>query len=105
MLARWQTEPTLRELTAVLCHEPEILNGTGEILTSGIQEANSRYSTHHAVAAATELLTVSPDRFSAAQFTPLLDEGIPPVEAINLLTWCAFCGWLNRLKIALNKGD
>lgn len=105
LLARWQTEPALRELTAVLCQEPEILNGTGEILKSGIQEANSRYSTHHAVAAATELLTVSPDRFSAAQFTPLLDEGIPPVEAINLLTWCAFCGWLNRLKIALNKGD
>lgn len=105
LLARWQTEPALRELTAVLCHEPEILNSTGEILKSGIQEANSRYSTHHAVAAATELLLDSPDRFSAAQFTPLLDEGIPPVEAINLLTWCAFCGWLNRLKIALNKGD
>ena len=105
LLSRWQTKPALKELTPVLCHEPEILNCTGEILKSGIQETNSRYSTHQAVALATELLTRSPDRFSAAQFIPLLDEGIPAAQAINLLTWCAFSGWLNRLKIALSKGQ
>ncbi|HAG03470.1 MAG TPA: oxidoreductase, partial [Leclercia adecarboxylata] len=46
-----------------------------------------------------------PDQFSAAQFTPLTDEGLSPAQAINLLTWSAFCGWLNRLKIAIGRGE
>ncbi|MDI3362900.1 CMD domain-containing protein [Lelliottia sp. V89_10] len=104
-LSRWQTEPLLRDLTPVLCHESALLDLTGEILTSGIQQANLRYGTYTSVSGATELLARSPDRFSAAQFTPLIDEGIPAVEAINLLSWDAFYGWLSRLHIALNKGE
>lgn len=98
-LARWQAEPELQLLTPTLCHEPVLLDLIGEIMLSGIREPISSPS----LASATGLLSQSPDRFSAAQFTPLTDEGIPPAQAINLLTWSAFCGWLERLKIALGK--
>lgn len=104
-LSRWQAEPLLRELTPILCHEPALLDRVGELLQSGIQQAGQRYSAQASVLAATELLTRSPDRFSAAQFTPLIDDGIPAADAIHLLTWSAFSGWINRLKIALSKGQ
>ncbi|WP_368542014.1 CMD domain-containing protein [Enterobacter soli] len=100
-LARWQAEPEIQRLTPVLCHEPALLDLTGEILVSGIRASVSSPS----LAAAVALLTRSPDRFSAAQFTPLVDEGIPAARAINLLTWSAFCGWLDRLRVALGKGE
>jgi alkylhydroperoxidase family enzyme len=46
-------------------------------------------------------LTRAADRFSAAQFTPLVEQGLSPQQAVNLLAWSGLCGWLNRLKIAL----
>jgi uncharacterized protein YciW len=98
-LSRWQIQPALRELAPVLCHEPALLEHTGEILLSGLHAVSSR----PAVLTAIDLLSRSPDRFSAAQFTPLSEDGIGPAQAINLLAWSAFCGWLNRLKIALRK--
>lgn len=104
-LSRWQAEPLLSELTPILSHEPALLDRVGELLQSGIQQAGQRYATQASVVAATELLTRSPDRFSAAQFTPLIDDGIPAADAIHLLTWSAFSGWINRLKIALSRGQ
>ena len=104
-LERWQAEPLLQQLTPVLCHEPAILDYTGEILVSGLDAAQPAGASDEAVRRAVEQLARSPDRFSAAQFTPLTDEGLPPAQAINLLTWSAFCGWLNRLKIAIGRGE
>jgi len=100
-LARWQSEIILGELTPVLCHEPALLDRIGEVLKSGIKDLPAYYANSLTLPPAVDLLTRSPDRFSAAQLTPLVDEGIPAADAINLLTWSAFCGWLNRLKIAL----
>ncbi|KAG1716935.1 hypothetical protein ID866_158 [Astraeus odoratus] len=101
-LSRWQAEPTLEALTPVLCHEPTLLDLMGEILI------NSRETISlppPALSAAAELLTRSPDRFSAAQFTPLTEEGLTAVQAINLLSQCALEGWLNRLKVASGKAE
>ena len=104
-LARWQVEPLLQQLTPVLCHEPAILDCTGEILVSGIHVPHQQEITDNVLVRAVEQLARSPDQFSAAQFTPLTDEGLPADQAINLLTWSAFCGWLTRLKIAIGKGE
>ncbi len=52
---------------------------------------------------AAQLLTRAPDRFSAAQLTPLTEYGLSRAEVIDLLAWCGLCGWLNRLKIALGE--
>ncbi|WP_431624598.1 CMD domain-containing protein [Enterobacter chuandaensis] len=101
-LSRWQAEPALEGLTPVLCHEPTLLDLTGEILL------NSRVATPHAspaLAAAVDLLARSPDRFSAAQFTPLTEGGLTAVQAIALLTQSAFEGWINRLKVASGKAE
>ena len=101
-LSHWQAEPTLEALTPVLCHEPTLLDLMGEILI------NSRETISlppPALSAAAELLTRSPDRFSAAQFTPLTEEGLTAVQAINLLSQCALEGWLNRLKVASGKAE
>jgi hypothetical protein len=67
-LSRWQAEPELQALTPVLSHEPALLNLTGEIL---INHRQNTPQTHGVLTAAVALLTRSPDRFSAAQFTPL----------------------------------
>jgi len=104
-LARWQSEVCLGDLAPVLCHEPELLDCLGEILTSGIKDLPPQYANHPSLPSAVDLLARSPDRFSAAQLTPLIDDGLPAADAINLLTWSAFCGWLNRLKIALRAGE
>ncbi len=56
-----------------------------------------------AVIQAVQLLTRAADRFSAAQFTPLIEQGLSPQQAVNLLAWSGLCGWLNRLKIALGE--
>ncbi|MFW3296691.1 CMD domain-containing protein, partial [Enterobacter quasiroggenkampii] len=42
---------------------------------------------------------------SAAQFTPLTDQGLQGEYAITLLTQSAFDGWLNRLKVAFGKEE
>lgn len=52
---------------------------------------------------AIQLLTRAPDRFSAAQFTPLCESCMSVEQAIQLLAWSGLCGWLNRLKIALGE--
>lgn len=104
-LARWQSEVCLGDLAPVLCHEPELLDCLGEILTSGIKDLPPQYANHPSLPSAVDLLARSPDRFSAAQLTPLIDDGLPAADAINLLTWSAFCGWLDRLKIALRAGE
>ncbi|SFH73173.1 MULTISPECIES: CMD domain-containing protein [Enterobacter] len=101
-LSRWQAEPALEALTPVLCHEPSLLDLTGEILLNSRAEIPQ---TSPALSAAVELLTRSPDRFSAAQFTPLTDQGLQGEYAITLLTQSAFDGWLNRLKVAFGKEE
>lgn len=53
-----------------------------------------------AIAQAVQMLTCAPDRFSPAHFAQLKDNGINETSAVELLIWCALCGWLNRLKIA-----
>jgi uncharacterized protein YciW len=50
---------------------------------------------------AIQLMTRAPDRFSAAQFTPLTEQGLSREQAFALLAWSGVCGWLNRLKIGL----
>ncbi|WNN46906.1 CMD domain-containing protein [Siccibacter colletis] len=54
-----------------------------------------------ALVQAAQVLTRSPDRFSAAQFTPVLEAGFSRDDALRLLSLTALCGWLNRLKIGL----
>ncbi|WP_330981876.1 MULTISPECIES: CMD domain-containing protein [Enterobacterales] len=56
-----------------------------------------------AVIQAVQLLTKAPDRFSAAQFTPLLDNNLSPAQAFTLLALSGVNGWLNRLKIGLGE--
>ncbi len=99
-LARWHI---LGALAPVLCHEAQLLDLTGEILTSGIETNEPALCASPAFAAAADLLARSPDRFSAAQLTPLTEAGATQAQAINLLAWSAFSGWLARLKIALRK--
>ena len=53
-----------------------------------------------AIAQAVQMLTCAPDRFSPAHFAQLKDNRINETSAVELLIWCALCGWLNRLKIA-----
>lgn len=101
-LSRWQAEPALQALTPVLCHEPTLLDLTGEILNHC---RNEDRAASPALLAAVELLTRSPDRFSAAQFNPLTEEGLPAGRAIALLTRSALDGWLERLKVALGKAE
>ena len=79
-----------------------MLDLTGEILLNTREEIPP---TSPALSAAVELLTRSPDRFSAAQFTPLTDQGLPGEHAIMLLTRSAFDGWLDRLKVAFGKEE
>lgn len=59
--------------------------------------------TEQAIIQAVQLLTRAPDRFSAAQFTPLIEHGFSVEHAVNLLAWSGLCGWLNRLRIALGE--
>ncbi|MFV0261205.1 MAG: CMD domain-containing protein [Kluyvera sp.] len=63
------------------------------------------YPCERALAQAAQLLTRAPDRFSAAQMSPLIDHGVSTPDAIALLAWTAFSGWLNRLRIALGSAQ
>lgn len=63
------------------------------------------YPCERALAQAAQLLTRAPDRFSAAQLSPLIDHGVSTPDAIALLAWTAFSGWLNRLRIALGSAQ
>ncbi|MBV7406119.1 CMD domain-containing protein [Enterobacter sp. ENT03] len=71
------------------------------------EQAVSGWSQHdaqtRAVVVAVQLLTRAADRFSAAQFNPLIEQGFSVQQALSLLAWSGLCGWLNRLKIALGE--
>ncbi|WP_437889507.1 CMD domain-containing protein [Phytobacter sp. V91] len=54
-----------------------------------------------AIIQAVRMLSCAPDRFSPAHFSALLTNGFTPSSALGVVVWCALCGWLNRLKIAL----
>ncbi|NIY46578.1 CMD domain-containing protein [Cedecea colo] len=54
-----------------------------------------------AIIQAVQLLTRSPDRFSAAHVQPLLEQGFSASEALRLLVSSGLFGWLNRLKTGL----
>ncbi|VFS54992.1 Uncharacterized protein conserved in bacteria [Kluyvera cryocrescens] len=70
-----------------------------------IQAWCHHYPCERAVAQATQLLTRAPDRFSAAQLSPLIEQGLSTPDAITLLAWSALSGWLNRLRIALGSAQ
>lgn len=62
-----------------------------------------QHSVEPALTQAIQLLTRAPDRFNTTHFSPILDLGDSPEQAITMLGWCSVCGWLNRLKIALGE--
>lgn len=66
-----------------------------------LQHWSSNKPLYPAVIQAIQLMTRAPDRFSAAQFTPLTEQGLSHEQAFTLLAWSGICGWLNRLKIGL----
>lgn len=81
-----------------------------EALLAALQDGEQavlRWSQHdartRAVVVAVQQLTRAADRFSAAQFNPLIEEGFSTQQALSLLVWSGLCGWLNRLKIALGE--
>lgn len=59
------------------------------------------HPTERVILQAVQLLTRAPDRFSAAQLTPLAEQGLSHAQIIDILAWSGACGWMNRLKIAL----
>ncbi|WP_312978977.1 CMD domain-containing protein [Atlantibacter sp.] len=67
------------------------------------ERALNAWSHHHsaerAIIQATQWLTRAPDRFSQAHFQPLIEQGLSCHQALRLLIWVGFCGWLNRLKL------
>lgn len=69
----------------------------------GVQPWGDNPSMERQLLQSVQLLTRAPDRFSAAQLTPLTDYGLSRSAAIDLLAWCGLCGWMNRLKIALGN--
>lgn len=72
---------------------------------SAIERRERQRPVERPLSQAIQLLTRAPDRFSAAQFTPLVEDGASVEQTINLLGWCGLCGWLNRLKIALGEAQ
>ena len=70
---------------------------------SGVQPWGDNPSMERQLLQSVQLLTRAPDRFSAAQLTPLTDYGLSRSAAIDLLAGCGLCGWMNRLKIALGN--
>lgn len=76
------------------------------LMRKGENEINQwadRHSVERATVQAIQWLTRAPDRFSAAQFSPLLEHEKSSTQIINLLVWSGLCGWINRLKIALGE--
>lgn len=78
--------------------------GLPEAVRNGERALNA-WSHHHpaerAIIQATQLLTRAPDRFSQAHLQPLVEHGLSTEEALRLVIWASFCGWLNRLKLGL----
>ncbi|HHG8773223.1 TPA: CMD domain-containing protein [Raoultella planticola] len=86
---QWSGEPEL----------PDALRHDNRALAAWQQQ----HPAEHAITQAVELLTRAPDRFSAAQLTPLTEYGLSRDRVIDILAWCGLCGWMNRLKIALGN--
>ncbi|CAH6692047.1 CMD domain-containing protein [Klebsiella grimontii] len=84
---------------------PDLANLTDSLRgnESGVQAWGDTPSIERQLLQSVQLLTRAPDRFSAAQLTPLTEYGLSRSEAIDLLAWCGLCGWMNRLKIALGN--
>ncbi|EJY9799428.1 CMD domain-containing protein [Escherichia albertii] len=70
-----------------------------------INQWTDRHPVEHTAIQAIQWLTRAPDRFSAAQFSLLLEQKTSSTQVINLLVWSGLCGWINRLKIALGETD
>ncbi|NDO83584.1 hypothetical protein CJP72_23370 [Citrobacter sp. NCU1] len=68
-----------------------------------IQQWERRHPVERITLQAIQWLTRAPNRFSDAQFNALSGHDFSSEQAINLLSWCGLCGWLNRLKIALGE--
>ncbi len=86
----WQHWTAADELAEAVRHGDRVLKRLGQTRAR-----------EGAIAQAVQVLTCAPDRFSAAHFSALLAQGFAAPSAIGLMAWCALCGWLNRLKIAL----
>lgn len=86
----WQQWTGADELAEAVRHGDRVLKRLGQTQAK-----------EGAIAQAVQVLTCAPDRFSAAHFSALLAQGFAAPSAIGLVAWCALCGWLNRLKIAL----
>ena len=87
--SRWRGEPNLPDA---------IRNGERALLAWSHNHPRER-----AIVQAVQLLARAPDRFSAAQLNPLLEEGYSAADALRLLAWSGLCGWINRLKMALGE--
>ncbi|WP_318369589.1 CMD domain-containing protein [Enterobacter sp.] len=113
-------DPQMRQLAALLTaringsahcfDEQQRAHPADEALLSALrqdEQAILRWSQKdartQAVVQAVLLITRAPDRFSAAQFNPLVEQGFSAQQAVNLLVWSGVCGWLNRLKIGLGE--
>lgn len=113
-------DPQMRQLAALLnaringsahCFdEQQRVHPADEALLSALRQDeqailcwSQKDARTQAVVQAVLLITRAPDRFSAAQFNPLVEQGFSTQQAVNLLVWSGVCGWLNRLKIGLGE--
>ena len=116
LLNTLQAEPALAALVAALnaringsvsCFYQQTLDETlsQAILSSenALQQWSKESPAALAVIQAVQLLCKAPDRFSAAQFTPLLEHNFTTPQAFTLLALSGVNGWLNRLKIGLGE--
>lgn len=87
-----QTDAESDALSTLLRHDDNALTHWGK-----------NHPDEYALLQAAQLLTRAPARLSAAQLTPLIEQGLSPREIIDILAWCGLCGWINRLKIALGN--
>lgn len=82
--------------------------GLPEAMRNG-ERALQAWSHHHprerAIIHAAQWLTRAPDRFSHAHIQPLIEQGFSAQQALSLMVWTGFSGWLNRLKIGLGSVD
>lgn len=94
---------------SVCCFNDAALDWSGdgglpEAIRNGdraLQAWSHRRPRERAIIQATQQLTRAPDRFNHALLQPLVEQGCALQQALALLVWTGFCGWLNRLKIGL----
>ncbi|SNY59299.1 carboxymuconolactone decarboxylase family protein [Enterobacter sp. CC120223-11] len=116
LLQSLEVETELSELAALLCAR---INGSLSCFQKNAADASLKAATlqgdralrlwqadnalTQATIQAVQLVTRAPDRFSAAQFSPLTEQGLSVDQAFTLLAWSGACGWINRLKIGLGE--